>query len=72
MIYSQGTDYTVHANDFGETASAEVLANYTLIDESADTLVDEDGNILVSEEEETQYGFLISAKGTDYTVHAEA
>lgn len=71
MIYTQGTDYTVHADNFGVTTSVLATVYYTLVDEAGDTLVDEAGDTLVSEEYESQYGFLISAKGTDYTVHGE-
>ena len=70
-MFAQATDYTVHADDSGDTSIGYVTNTYTLVDEDGNTLVDMDGNILITEDEEAVYGTLIYAKGTDYTVHAE-
>ena len=71
MIYAQATDYTVHADDSGDTSIGYVTNTYTLVDESGNILVDESGNELAAAIIETVYGTVLYAKGTDYTVHAE-
>lgn len=70
-IFAKSVDYIVHA-DIGNNGSGTQTNNYNLVDQAGNLLVDESGNELVAPFLDTLYGEVIYAKGTDYTVHAEA